>query len=164
MLLQFHLQYFLSSQKIYELWGSVQILLLKKLLKKQHDHRRNYTSKFFIFRYLLNFTTECIGSQIKASRFLSCIICEAKSTKGEECNIRSDCETTCKKRTDSWPCLHAVEKYEKVESINTQNDYKTMSKKWTDKKKTNLCLNCLNKKCLNSKITKSKLLKKISRK
>ena len=41
------------------------------------------------------------------------------------------------------PCLHAVEKYEKVEGINTQNDYKTMSKKWTDKKKTNLCLNCL---------------------
>ena len=35
---------------------------------------------------------------------------------------------------------HAVEKYEKVESVNTQNDYKTTSKKWADKKKTNLCL------------------------
>ena len=30
----------------------------------------------------------------------------------------------------------AVEKYEKVENINTQNDYKTTSEKWTDKKKT----------------------------
>ena len=35
-------------------------------------------------------------------------------------------------------CLNAVAKYEKVESVNTQNDYKTTSKKWTDKKKTNL--------------------------
>ena len=26
-------------------------------------------------------------------------------------------------------------KYEKVESINTQNDYETVSKNWTDKKK-----------------------------
>ena len=25
-------------------------------------------------------------------------------------------------------CLHAVEKYEKMESTNTQNDYETMSK------------------------------------
>ena len=37
-------------------------------------------------------------------------------------------------------CLHEVEKYEKVESINTQNDYKTTGKKWTDKKKTDLLL------------------------
>ena len=35
-------------------------------------------------------------------------------------------------------CLHALEKFKKVESINTQNDYETTSKKWTDKKKTNL--------------------------
>ena len=28
-----------------------------------------------------------------------------------------------------------MEKYEEVESVNTQNDYKTKSKKWTDKKK-----------------------------
>ena len=55
----------------------------KKLLK-QRVHRRNYTNKFFIFRYLLNFTTECIGGQTKAVRFLSCSVCEAKSTKGEE--------------------------------------------------------------------------------
>ena len=26
-------------------------------------------------------------------------------------------------------CLHAVEKYEKVESVNTQNDYAATSKK-----------------------------------
>ena len=35
-------------------------------------------------------------------------------------------------------CLHAVEKCENVENINTQNDYKTTSKKWTEKKKTDL--------------------------
>ena len=34
-------------------------------------------------------------------------------------------------------CLHEVEKYEKVESVNTQNEYET-SKKQTDKKKTDL--------------------------
>ena len=33
-------------------------------------------------------------------------------------------------------CLHATEKYEKVESVNTQNDYETASKNWTDKKET----------------------------
>ena len=55
----------------------------KKLLK-QRVHRRNYTNKFFIFRYLLNFTMECIGSQIKTFSFLSCTVCEAKSAKGEE--------------------------------------------------------------------------------
>ena len=30
-------------------------------------------------------------------------------------------------------CLHALEKYEKVESINTLNDYKVTGKKWADK-------------------------------
>ena len=35
-------------------------------------------------------------------------------------------------------CLHAVEKYEMVKSIDTQNDYETTNKKWTDKKKTDL--------------------------
>ena len=33
------------------------------------------------------------------------------------------------KRKQSSLCLHAVAKYEKVENINTQNDYETMSKK-----------------------------------
>ena len=38
------------------------------------------------------------------------------------------------KREQTHPlCVHTVEKYEKVESINTQNDYETRSKKWTDK-------------------------------
>ena len=45
------------------------------------------------------------------------------------------------KREQIYPvCLHTVEKYEKVQSINTQNDYKTTSKKLTDKKKTNMFL------------------------
>ena len=34
-------------------------------------------------------------------------------------------------------CLHTLEKYEKVESVNTKNIYETTSKKRTDKKKTN---------------------------
>ena len=43
------------------------------------------------------------------------------------------------KRELTYPvCLHAAEKYEKVESINTQSDYKTASEKWIDKKKTDL--------------------------
>ena len=34
------------------------------------------------------------------------------------------------KREQTHPvCLHAVEKYEKVENINTQNDYETTSEK-----------------------------------
>ena len=41
------------------------------------------------------------------------------------------------KREQTHPvCLHILEKYKKVESINTQNDYKITSKKWADKKKT----------------------------
>ena len=43
------------------------------------------------------------------------------------------------KREQTHPlCLHAMEKYEKVESINMQNDYKTTSKKFTVKNKTEL--------------------------
>ena len=52
------------------------------------------------------------------------------------------------KRQQTHPVyLHAVEKYKKVESVNTKNDLETTSKKWTGKKKTNLfCVFC---KCLN---------------
>ena len=32
-------------------------------------------------------------------------------------------------------CLHTVEKYEKVESVNVQNNFKTASRKWATKKK-----------------------------
>ena len=44
------------------------------------------------------------------------------------------------KRKHTHPaCLHAVEKYEKVENINTQNDYeKKKSKNSTDTKKADL--------------------------
>ena len=63
----------------------------------------NFTNKFFIFEYLLNFTRKCIGGQVKAFSFLFCAACDPKSTKyGKRCvNIHSDSETTCKKRTDS---------------------------------------------------------------
>ena len=36
-----------------------------------------------------------------------------------------------------------LEKYGKVESVNTHNDYKTKSKKWTDTKKTDLFCKCI---------------------
>ena len=43
-----------------------------------------------------------------------------------------------KKEQTYLVCLQAVEKYKKVESINTQSDYEKTSKKCTDKKKMNL--------------------------
>ena len=49
---------------------------------------------------------------------------------------KSDCKTTIK-REQTHPVYLQVQKYEKVENVNTQNDYET-SKKWTDKKKTDL--------------------------
>ena len=46
------------------------------------------------------------------------------------------------KREQSHPvCLHAVQKYEKVENINTQNDYK-MSKKMNRLKENKTCCLC----------------------
>ena len=36
-------------------------------------------------------------------------------------------------------CLHAVEKYEKVECVNTQNDYATTSKKNEQIKRKQIC-------------------------
>ena len=39
-----------------------------------------------------------------------------------------------KRKQSHAVCLHAVEKYEKVD-VNKQNHYKTASKKWTDKNK-----------------------------
>ena len=69
MLPQFHSEYFLSGQKMYELRQGVQVL-------------------FFIFRCLLNFTMKCIGGQIKTFSFLFCTTCDAKSTKVERVNIQ----------------------------------------------------------------------------
>ena len=38
------------------------------------------------------------------------------------------------KREQNHPvCLQELQKYEKMESVNTQNDYETTSKNWTDK-------------------------------
>ena len=34
-----------------------------------------------MYGYLLNFTTKCIGAQIKAFSILFCIACDAASTK-----------------------------------------------------------------------------------
>ena len=43
------------------------------------------------------------------------------------------------KREQPHPvCSHTVEKYKKVENVNTQNDHERRSKKSTDKKKIDL--------------------------
>ena len=39
-------------------------------------------------------------------------------------------------------CLHAMEKYKKVENINTQNDYETTSKKNEQIKRKQMCSVC----------------------
>ena len=45
------------------------------------------------------------------------------------------------KREQAHPvCLQAVEKYEKVESVNTQNDYETSTKNEQIKRKLVLCV------------------------
>ena len=41
----------------------------------------------------------------------------------------SGCKITIKKRTDLSLCVYTVEKYEKVESVNVQNNFKTASRK-----------------------------------
>ena len=61
--------------------------------------------------------------------------------KVESVITQSDCETTRKKENNYPLCLQALEKCEKLKNIDTQNDYKTMSKDWTDKTKqtSSLC-------------------------
>ena len=49
-----------------------------------------------MFRHWLNFTTECIGGQIKAFSFLFCTTCTARR---ERVNIQNNYKTIGKKRT-----------------------------------------------------------------
>ena len=107
-----------------------------------------------------------VGCHIKAFSFLFCTVSEVKSTKGGEHEYTEWLQNNEQKKETYLVCLHAVTKYEKVESINTQNDYKTTSKKWTDKRTTNsFCVVC---KSLNPKKTNSRsstivmIVKKIS--
>ena len=61
--------------------------------------------------------------------------------KGEEYYYIELLWNNNKKREQTHPmCLHTVEKYQKVESINTQNDYKTTSKKMNRWKENRLVL------------------------
>ena len=95
-----------------------------------------------------------VGCHIKAFSFLFCTVSEVKSTKGGEHEYTEWLQNNEQKKETYLVCLHAVTKYEKVESINTQNDYKTTSKKWTDKRTTNsFCVVC---KSLNPKKTNSR--------
>ena len=92
--LEYALKYLVKKCMSY---NSVRILLLKTLKKVtclQKLQTKYFlllfsyaiisTNRFFKFRYLLNFTTKCIGGQIKALSFLICTACDAKSTKGVE--------------------------------------------------------------------------------
>ena len=64
------------------------------------------------------------------------------------------------KREQAHPvCLQEVQKYKKVESVNTLNDYETLRKKRTDKKKTALIFVFC--KCLNYKKTSSRYFERI---
>ena len=58
-------------------------------------------------------------SKYKLSRALLCRVITKQQSKREQAHL---------------VCLQEVQKYEKVENVNTQNDYETTSKKWTDKK------------------------------
>ena len=55
MLLQFHLQYFLSGQKMYELQRSAQVLLYKKLLTEQNVYENKKLS--IVYYYPLTIQT-----------------------------------------------------------------------------------------------------------
>ena len=58
------------------------------------------------------------------------LLMNLSNCKGEEYYYIELLWNNNKKREQTHPmCLHTVEKYQKVESINTQNDYKTTSKK-----------------------------------
>ena len=70
-----------------------------------------------------------------------------------------DCETTSKKKTVIMR-VYMVEEYKKVENANTQNDYKTTSKKWADKKKQT-CYLCFVNKFKFQKKTSSRLFRRI---
>ena len=99
----------------YQIFDSLDILIsaeLSLVLKKFKLYQENWLEEEFILMNL------CKHKRWKAHR----VIAKQQS-----------------KRELTYPvCLHAAGKYEKVESINTQNDYKTASEKWIDKKKTDL--------------------------
>ena len=71
------------------------------------------TNKFFIVRYLSNFTT-CVGGQIKAFGFLFLPLVMQKVQMVESVNIQSDCETNSKKRIDLF-CVFNSGKVQKGE-------------------------------------------------
>ena len=52
-----------------------------------------------------------------------------KVPKVESINIQSVTKQPANSEQTHLVCLHAMEKFEKLESINTQNDYETKSKK-----------------------------------
>ena len=63
------------------------------------------------------------------------LVMQKVKKKVETVNIHSDCKTTNKGEQTQPEFLHAVGKYENVESINTQNHYKTRVKNEEIKRK-----------------------------
>ena len=71
----------------------------------------------------MKFHSEMYWSQIKAFSILVCITNDAKSTKGRKHLLYTVIAKQRAKIVQTHPVyLHSVERYEKVESVNTQND------------------------------------------
>ena len=78
-----------------------------------------YTKKFFIFRYLLHFTTKCIGGQIIKLLVFSCLAQKMmQKVQKVWALIYRLIVKRCIKRKQTPVCLHAVKNYDKVESID----------------------------------------------
>ena len=86
------------------------------------------TNKLFIFRNLLNFTTRCIGRQIKIFTFLFVPLLMKKYKRWKALMHGVIAKQRAKREKTHPVSLPAVEKCEKVESVNTQNDYETSKK------------------------------------
>ena len=58
--------------------------------------------------------------------------------KSGECYYLEWLKQQAEKEQTHPVCLHAMDQYENVENVNTQNDYETKNKRWIDKTKTDL--------------------------
>ena len=83
----------------------------KTTLKKATCHRRNYTNKL---RLLVFSPVASVIQKVQRWRALIYKMIAKQRAKREQTHP---------------VCSHAVEKYEKMESVNPHNDYKTTSKK-----------------------------------
>ena len=73
----------------------------------------------------IKFTTNVLKVKLKLLVFSFVLLVMQKVQNMESVDIQSDAKQNAKKEQIHPVCLHAIEKYKKVESVNTQNDYKT---------------------------------------